>query len=160
MVPEEDSRISSKHLKVQGLFLSPYSDQQKANRFVSLEGPSPPPANSEYRRTRANAITSAFLYLIPDFDGIKEGRGISLSDHESAGQHPIQKRGLPMRRLLGHTKIESTMRHLGIEVDDALAIGEPIDSDVPGQSRHALPDILDRSSPAADMERHERALWP
>ena len=30
--------------------------------------------------------------------------------------------------LLGHTKIESTVRYLGIEVDDALAISEQIDS--------------------------------
>ena len=29
--------------------------------------------------------------------------------------------------LLGHTKIESTVRYLGIEVDDALAIGEQVD---------------------------------
>ena len=29
--------------------------------------------------------------------------------------------------LLGHTKIESTMRYLGIEVDDALAIAEEVD---------------------------------
>ena len=29
--------------------------------------------------------------------------------------------------LLGHTKIESTVRYLGIEVDDALAISEQID---------------------------------
>jgi hypothetical protein len=29
--------------------------------------------------------------------------------------------------LLGHTKIESTVRHLGIEVDDALAIEEQVD---------------------------------
>ena len=29
--------------------------------------------------------------------------------------------------LLGHTKIESTVRYLGIEVDDALAIDEPVD---------------------------------
>jgi integrase len=29
--------------------------------------------------------------------------------------------------LLGHTKIESTVRYLGIEVDDALAIAEPVD---------------------------------
>src|SRR5262245_40351818 len=32
--------------------------------------------------------------------------------------------------LLGHTKIESTVRYLGIEVDDALA-------ELPGQSGHA-----------------------
>jgi integrase len=29
--------------------------------------------------------------------------------------------------LLGHTKIESTVRYLGIEVDDALAMAEQID---------------------------------
>jgi len=29
--------------------------------------------------------------------------------------------------LLGHTKLESTVRYLGIEVDDALAISEQID---------------------------------
>jgi hypothetical protein len=29
--------------------------------------------------------------------------------------------------LLGHTKIESTARYLGIEVDDALAIAEQVD---------------------------------
>jgi site-specific recombinase XerC len=28
--------------------------------------------------------------------------------------------------LLGHTKIESTVRYLGIEVDDALAIAEQV----------------------------------
>jgi hypothetical protein len=29
--------------------------------------------------------------------------------------------------LLGHTKVESTVRYLGIEVEDALAIAEQID---------------------------------
>ena len=29
--------------------------------------------------------------------------------------------------LLGHTKIESTVRYLGIEVDDALAIAKQFD---------------------------------
>jgi len=29
--------------------------------------------------------------------------------------------------LLGHTKVESTVRYLGVEVDDALAIAEQID---------------------------------
>ncbi|MGC1822162.1 MAG: integrase, partial [Pseudolabrys sp.] len=28
---------------------------------------------------------------------------------------------------LGHTKIESTVRYLGIDVDDALAIAEQVD---------------------------------
>ena len=30
--------------------------------------------------------------------------------------------------LLGHTKLESTIRYLGIEVDDALAIAEATES--------------------------------
>ncbi|WP_407179284.1 hypothetical protein [Bradyrhizobium sp. STM 3562] len=34
---------------------------------------------------------------------------------------------LPCSLLLGHTKIESTGRYLGIEVDDALAIAEEVD---------------------------------
>ena len=29
--------------------------------------------------------------------------------------------------LLGHTKLESTVRYLGIEVDDALTISEQVD---------------------------------
>jgi hypothetical protein len=37
--------------------------------------------------------------------------------------------------LLGHTKIESTVRYLGIEVDDALAIAEQLTSELQGQSR-------------------------
>ena len=41
--------------------------------------------------------------------------------------------------LLGHTKIESTVRYLGIEVDDALAIAERLMSEIAGQSGHALP---------------------
>jgi hypothetical protein len=36
--------------------------------------------------------------------------------------------------LLGHTKIESTVRYLGIEVDDALAISEQVTFKLPGQS--------------------------
>ena len=36
--------------------------------------------------------------------------------------------------LLGHRKIESTVRYLGIEVDDALAIAEQVDVRAPGQS--------------------------
>jgi len=40
--------------------------------------------------------------------------------------------------LLGHIRIESTIRYLGVEVDDALEIAEKM-SDVPGQSCRALP---------------------
>ena len=32
-----------------------------------------------------------------------------------------------VQRLLGHTKLESTARYLGIEVDDALSISEQVE---------------------------------
>ena len=35
--------------------------------------------------------------------------------------------------LLGQNKIESTVRYLGIEVDDALEIAEQVESEVPEQ---------------------------
>jgi Phage integrase family len=41
--------------------------------------------------------------------------------------------------LLGHRKIESTVRYLGIEVDDALTIAEQVDICDQGQSGQALP---------------------
>jgi integrase len=43
---------------------------------------------------------------------------------------PIYRRTGTLRAvqlLLGHTKIESAVRHLGIEVDDALGIAEQVD---------------------------------
>jgi site-specific recombinase XerC len=32
-----------------------------------------------------------------------------------------------VQQLLGHTKLESTVRYLGIEVDDALSISEQVE---------------------------------
>src|SRR5690242_12277751 len=63
--------------------------------------------------------------------------GIGLDPH-LFGTHPLRrtKATLIYRRtgnlravhlLLGHSKIESTVRYLGIEVDDALAIAEQVD---------------------------------
>jgi integrase len=59
-------------------------------------------------------------------------------DHRFFGTHSLRrtKATLIYRRtgnlraiqlLLGHTKIESTVRYLGIEVDDALTIAEQVD---------------------------------
>ena len=39
----------------------------------------------------------------------------------------IYRRTGNLRAVHGHTKIESTVRYLGIEVDDALAIAEQVD---------------------------------
>ena len=63
--------------------------------------------------------------------------GIGL-DHKLFGTHSLRrtKATLIYRRtgnlravqlLLGHTKIKSTVRYLGIEIDDALAIAEQVD---------------------------------
>jgi integrase len=63
--------------------------------------------------------------------------GIGL-DAEAFGTHSLRrtKAALICRRtgnirvvqlLLGHTKLESTVRYLGIEVDDALAIAEQVE---------------------------------
>ncbi len=60
------------------------------------------------------------------------------SDSASSREHSLRrtKATLIYRRtgnlravqlLLGHTKIESTVRYLGVEVDDALAISEQVD---------------------------------
>jgi hypothetical protein len=36
-------------------------------------------------------------------------------------------RAVPNQLLLGHTKIESTVRYLGIEIDDAIEIAEKVE---------------------------------
>ena len=47
---------------------------------------------------------------------------------EVAGRSSGNKRGAPdVQLLLGHTKIESTVRYPGIEGDDAIAIAEQVD---------------------------------
>ncbi len=44
------------------------------------------------------------------------------------GDLDLQANGKPAgSSALGHTKIESTVRYLGIEVDDALTIAEQVD---------------------------------
>jgi Phage integrase family len=51
--------------------------------------------------------------------------------------------------LLGHTKIESTVRYLGIDVDDALVIAKRVD--IYGGSRKALPFKLGVASSVPQM---------
>ena len=59
---------------------------------------------------------------------------------------------------LGDTKIESTVRYLGIEVDDAHAIAEQVDVCSMGQSRPALP--LPQRSERANSDRIPAATPP
>jgi integrase len=84
------------------------------------------------RRSGHGLSTRQYARLVGDWI-----RGIGL-DPRAFGTHSLRrtKATLIYRRtgnlravqlLLGHTKIESTVRYLGIEVDDALAIAEQID---------------------------------
>src|SRR5262249_56359612 len=56
---------------------------------------------------------------------------VACTTGKSAGFSPLRMRPAGNLRavqlLLGHTKIESTVRYLGIEVDDALSIAEQVD---------------------------------
>ena len=84
------------------------------------------------RRTDSCMTTRPYARLVGEWIG-----GIGL-DPRLFGTHSLRrtKATLIYRRtgnlraiqlLLGHTKIESTVRYLGIEVDDALAIAEQVD---------------------------------
>ena len=84
------------------------------------------------RRTDSCITTRQYARLVGEWIG-----GIGL-DPRLFGTHSLRrtKATLIYRRtgnlravqlLLGHTKIESTVRYLGIEVDDALAIAEQVD---------------------------------
>jgi integrase len=84
------------------------------------------------RRPDRNLTTRQYARLLSDWLA-----GIGLDPH-LFGTHSLRrtKATLIYRRtgnlravqlLLGHTKIESTVRYLGIEVDDALAIAEQVD---------------------------------
>jgi integrase len=84
------------------------------------------------RRLGRGMTTRQYARLVGEWIG-----GIGLDPH-LFGTHSLRrtKATLIYRRtgnlravqlLLGHTKIESTIRYLGIEVDDALAIAEQVD---------------------------------
>ena len=82
--------------------------------------------------SRQHISTRQYARLV---DSWVEAIGLNVRDY---GTHSLRrtKASLIYKRtgnlravqiLLGHTKIESTVRYLGIEVDDALAIAEQID---------------------------------
>ena len=85
-----------------------------------------------YRSSEHSMTTRQYARLVSEWIG-----SIGL-DPKRFGTHSLRrtKATLIYRRtgnlravqlLLGHTKIESTVRYLGIEVDDALAIAEQVD---------------------------------
>jgi integrase len=87
---------------------------------------------TSYRARERSMTTRQYARLVSDWIG---GAGL---DPRLFGTHSLRrtKATLIYRRtgnlravqlLLGHTKIESTVRYLGIEVDDALAIAEQVD---------------------------------
>ena len=87
---------------------------------------------ASYRAPERGMTTRQYARLVSDWIG-----GVGL-DPRLFGTHSLRrtKATLIYRRtgnlravqlLLGHTKIESTVRYLGIEVDDALAIAEQVD---------------------------------
>ena len=87
---------------------------------------------TSYRAPKRSMTTRQYARLVSDWIG-----GVGL-DPGLFGTHSLRrtKATLIYRRtgnlravqlLLGHTKIESTVRYLGIEVDDALAIAEQVD---------------------------------
>jgi len=72
--------------------------------------------------------------VIPHFIGGERvaqsgGRVSAVFDPATGEQSGVRRTGnlRAAQLLLGHTKIESTVRYLGIEVDDALAIAEQVD---------------------------------
>jgi Beta protein len=52
--------------------------------------------------------------------------GRMITGRDMADEHAFDFRPYTASDLLGHTKLESTVRYLGIEVDDALAISEQV----------------------------------
>ena len=57
---------------------------------------------------------------------ISSGRAAKVSDqHKSRSR--FDSSPMSVLLLLGHSKLDSTVRYLGIEIDDALAMSEHID---------------------------------
>jgi hypothetical protein len=63
------------------------------------------------RRRRKNPVDAGVGWI---------GRNVVAHDKKTGNLRAVQL-------LLGHTKLESTVRHLGIEVDDALSISEQVE---------------------------------
>jgi integrase len=107
--------------------------RQAVDAYLKVVGKEPGEFLFTRRRRRGEAMTTRqYARFVSDWIA-----GIGLDPHVF-GTHSLRrtKATLIYRRtgnlravqlLLGHTKIESTVRYLGIEVDDALAIAEEVD---------------------------------
>lgn len=93
------------------------------------------PAESPWNKRPNDAGITGRIIL----ESVAESRGIRSRNPMEYGTHSLRrtKATLVYRRtknlravqlLLGHTKLESTVRYLGIEVDDALEISEQTES--------------------------------
>jgi hypothetical protein len=71
--------------------------------------------------------TARFELVGDDRPGRKPVRDALLAPHKGNADLPQDWKSQAVQLLLGHAKAESTVRYLGIEVDDALAIAEQVD---------------------------------
>jgi integrase len=106
--------------------------RQAIDDYLTSAGKKPGEYLFDGRRPRESMTTRQYARLLADWLV-----GIGLDPHVY-GTHSLRrtKATLIYRRtgnlravqlLLGHTKIESTVRYLGIDIDDALAISEQVD---------------------------------
>jgi integrase len=106
--------------------------RQAIDDYLTSTGKKPGEYLFDGRRPRESMTTRQYARLLADWLV-----GIGLDPHVY-GTHSLRrtKATLIYRRtgnlravqlLLGHTKIESTVRYLGIDIDDALAISEQVD---------------------------------
>ena len=107
--------------------------RQAVDDYLKIAGKAPSEFLFTGRRGRDRSITTRqYGRLVSDWIG-----SIGL-DPKLFGTHSLRrtKATLIYRRtgnlravqlLLGHSRVESTVRYLGIEVDDALAIAEQVD---------------------------------
>ena len=106
--------------------------RQAIDDYLTSTGKKPGEYLFDGRRPRESMTTRQYARLLADWLV-----GIGLDPHVY-GTHSLRrtKATLIYRRtgnlravqlLLGHTKIESTVRYLGIDIDDALAISEQVE---------------------------------
>jgi GNAT superfamily N-acetyltransferase len=79
------------------------------------------PSLDAHRQQAVHAVLAANLdalgYAVRELPGTRSGGHLYARPRR-------RNRGIGVQLLLGHSKLESTVRYLGIEVDDALEISE------------------------------------